>query len=115
MAQLNDTEELRQSLEKILELTLKTAQRLSTVLGECSTRMSDEDEHEIGQRKGTVAEKSAELRQWESVSAARQVGGGKQTKQVSGTGKMNRDAAQAPPLRSELETRGRLAYGCAER
>jgi hypothetical protein len=44
MAQLNDTEELRRSLEKILELSLKTAQRLSTVLEECSTRMTDEDE-----------------------------------------------------------------------
>ena len=42
--------------------------------------------------------------------AARQVGGGKQTRQVSETGKTNPDAAQAPPLRSELETRGRLAY-----
>lgn len=44
MVQLNDTNELRQSLENILELTLKTAQRLSTVLEECSTRMTDEDE-----------------------------------------------------------------------
>ena len=51
-----------------------------------------------------------EVIQWGQVSAARQVGGGKQTRQVSGTAKTNPDAAQAPPLRSELETRGRLAY-----
>ncbi len=44
MVELNDTKELRQSLEQILELSLKIAQRLRTVLEQCSTRMTDEDE-----------------------------------------------------------------------
>ena len=44
--------------------------------------------------------------QGEEVSVASQVGNRKQTNQVMGTGKTNRDAAQAPPFRSERETRG---------
>ena len=44
MAQLNDTEELRQSLEKILQLSLKIAQRLRIVLEECGTQMTNKDE-----------------------------------------------------------------------
>lgn len=44
MTQSNDTEELKQSLEKILELCLRTAQRLSTVLEQYGTQMTDKDE-----------------------------------------------------------------------
>ena len=51
----------------------------------------------------------------EEVSVASQVGNRKQANQVMGTGKPNRHAAQAPPLRSERETRRWLAYDCAER
>ena len=62
MVQLNDTKELRQSLENILELTLKTAQRLSTVLEECSTRMTDEVEHlRLTREKARLQEEPAEL------------------------------------------------------
>ena len=38
-----------------------------------------------------------------------------QTKQVSETAKTSRDATQKGSWRSELGTRGRLAYDCAQR
>lgn len=43
--------------------------------------------------------------------AARPVGGGRQTRKVSGTAKASRDATQGWPRRCEVDTRGGLAYG----
>ena len=45
----------------------------------------------------------------EQVSAARQVGGGKQTTEVSGTAKRAKFATQLRPGRTELDTTGRWA------
>ena len=69
---------------------------------------------EVG-RMGQQSSLGSEVIQGGEVSAASEVGGRKQTKQVSGTGKMKRDAAQALRLRSELDTRRQLAQDLVQR
>jgi len=57
----------------------------------------------------------SEVIQWGEVSAAKLAGGENQTRPVSGTAKPAAIATQPRPWRSELDTKGWLAYGFAQR